>query len=218
GLRVAVRAIRAAGEDDRTPALPESGGRQREFLVAPSPTAAADRDGRLSSGDDRDRSRGGIPSKSLRNHNRSHLASLSFHRGRKNVRGIALSLRFLPRRFAGPSVVGHDHVVDGAGGRRGPNFVGLRGRPKNALHGRGHRIPQTVPLEDRLRPLTPRRAQGRWAGADVVDRIPDDIRQDETDHRGAAGRGSLGEAACFDFGKALGYIIDVSYGEPGAEQ
>src|SRR5439155_11368298 len=65
GLRVAVRAIRAAGEDDRAPALQESGGRQREFLVAPSPTAAADRDGRLSSGDDRDRSRGGIPSKSL---------------------------------------------------------------------------------------------------------------------------------------------------------
>src|SRR5207247_3385753 len=99
GLRVAVRAIRAAGEEDRTPALQESGGRQREFLVAPSPAAAADRDGRLSSGDDRDRSRGGIPSKSLRNHDRSRLASLYLHRGSKHVRGIATSLRFLQRRL-----------------------------------------------------------------------------------------------------------------------
>src|SRR5436309_1685392 len=166
GLRVAVRAIRAAGEEHRGPALQEFGGRQREFLVAPSPASAADRDGRLSSGDDRDRSRGGIPSKSLRNHDRSRVTSLSFHRGGENVRGIAPSLRFLPRRLAGPSVLGHDHVVYGAGGRRGPNFAGLRGRPKNALHGRGHRIPQTVPLEDRLRPLTPpeRRTRRRSPG------------------------------------------------------
>ena len=96
GLRVAVRAIRPAGEEDRGPALQESGGRQRDFLVAPSLAAAADRDGRLPSGDDRHRSRGLIPSKSLRNHDRSNVTSLSFHRGRENVRGIAPSLRFLP--------------------------------------------------------------------------------------------------------------------------
>src|SRR5439155_14330516 len=107
---------------------------------------------------------------------------------------------------------------DGAGGRRGPNFGGLRGRPKNALHGRGHRIPKTVPLENRLRALTPRRVQGRRAGADVVDRIPDDIRQDETDHRRAAGRGSLGESTSFDLRKALADLIDVSNGEPATEQ
>ncbi len=75
-----------------------------------------------------------------------------------------------------------------------------------------------MPLENRLRALTPRRVKGRRTGADVVDRIPDDIRHDETDHRGAAGRGSLGEATSFDFGKALADLIDVSNAEPTAEQ
>src|SRR5207244_323670 len=87
------------------------------------------------------------------------------------------------------SVVGHDHVVDGAGGNRGPSFTGLRGRPKKALHGHGHRIPQTVPLENRLRAFTPRSVKGRRTGADVIDRIPNDIRPDATARRGAARRG-----------------------------
>src|SRR5438034_6570554 len=41
GLRVAVRPIRAVGEEDRGPALQESGGLRRNFLVAPSPAASA---------------------------------------------------------------------------------------------------------------------------------------------------------------------------------
>src|SRR5207249_7763301 len=127
-----------------------------------------------SSGDDRHGSRGRIPSKSLRNHDRSNVTSLSFHRGRENVRGIAPSLRFLPGSLAGVSVVGHNHVVDGARGNRGPRFTGLRGRPKNALHGHGHRIPQTMPLENRLSALTPRRVKGFRTGADVIDWVASD--------------------------------------------
>src|SRR5207237_8009428 len=157
-----------------------------------------------------------IPSKSLRNHDRSNVTSLSFHRGRENVRGIAPSLRLLTGSVAGLSVVGHDHVVDGTGGNRGPSFTGLRGRPKKALHGHGHRIPQTVPLENRLRAFTPRRVKGRRTGADVIDRIPDDIRQDETDQRGAAGRRSCGPATSCDLGQALPAVSYVSNAGPAA--